>query len=88
MTLEDIMRNITVFIEPQDTSGCYIANVRGFTPDREYIKFDLELSGCYTEDILQDTISAQLEEILECKYHYEIGEFDEDDLCYDGGTFK
>ena len=88
MTLEKIMKNITVFIEPQDTSGCYTANVRGFTPDKEYVKFDIEVSGCYTETILMETISAKLEEILECKYHYEIGDVDEEDLCYDGGTFK
>lgn len=87
MTLEEVMQNITVFIEPQKTSGCYTANVRGFTPDKEYVKFDIELSGCYTEQILQDTIAAQLEEILECKYHYELGDVDEEDLHYDGGTF-
>ena len=87
MKLEDVMRNITVFIEPQETSGCYIANVRGFTPDGEYVKFDIELSGCYTEQILKDTIAAQLEEILECKYHYELGDIEDEYLHYDGGIF-
>lgn len=88
MTLKDLTEHITIFVDPLKTSGCYIGRIRGCTPDGERIKFDIEVSGCYTEQILQDTLTAQLEEILECKYHYEIGEYDEEDLCYDGGTFK
>lgn len=88
MKLEEIMQNVMVFIEPLNTSGEYDAKVRGSLPSGETIRLDIELSGCYTSKILEDTISAQLEEILECKYHYEVGEVDESDILYDGGTFK
>lgn len=88
MKLEELMENIKVFVEPLPTSGCYIAKVIGVTPQHESVHFELELSGCYTQQILEDTVSAQLEEIFSCQYHYEFDEVDEEDLHYDGGTFK
>jgi hypothetical protein len=87
MKLEEITKNITVFIDPLETSGCFIARIRGSLPSEELVKFDLELSGCYTDAILKDTVTAELEEILSCKYHYEIGDTDETELLYDGGNF-
>jgi hypothetical protein len=88
MKLEEIMKNIKVFVDPTGTSGCYSARVLGVMPDKERVNFEIGLSGCYTDTILQDTISAKLEEIFECKYHYEIGDIDESDVLYDGGNFK
>lgn len=87
MKLEELMENIKAFVDPLSTNGSYIARIRGSLPSGESVKFDLELSGCYTDTILEDTITAELEEILSCRYHYEIGDTDEDDLIYDGGTF-
>lgn len=87
MRLEDIMKNITTFVDPLEKSGSYTAKIRGSLPDGETVRFDLEVSGCYTQEILEDTITAQLEEIFSCKYHYEVGDYDEDELYHDGGTF-
>lgn len=89
MKLEDYTKNITIFVEPLDESGCYMAHIRGFTIDQEMIEFDIELSGCYTMQVLQDTLSAELEEILSCRYHYSIDTtIDEEDLLHDGGIFN
>ena len=88
MKLEELTENIKVFVDPLESSGSYIAKIRGSVPSGESIKFDLELSGCYTDQILQDTVNAELEEILSCRYHYEFGEFDETDLHSYGGNFK
>ena len=89
MKYKELTKRITIFIEPLETSGCYDAKIRGFTPDDDMIHFDIEVEGCYTQQVLMDTLSAELEEILSCKYHYEVDEnVDEEDLLYDGGTFN
>ena len=88
MKLAEVMENITVFIDPLKDNGCYNANVRGSLPSGETVRFDIELSKCYSEEILQETISSTLEEIFSCKYHYEVGEIDEKGILYDGGTYK
>jgi len=88
MKLEELTKHITVFIDPLDEKGSYEARIRGSLPDGERIHFDLEMIGCYTEEILQDTVTAELEDILSCRYDYHIGEYDEDNLHYDGGNFS
>lgn len=89
MTFEELTQSITIFIEPLETSGCYLAKIRGFTPLPEMVHFDIEVSGCYTQQVLMDTLHAELEEILSCRYHYEFDDnVDEEDLLYDGGTFN
>lgn len=88
MTLEDFMKDITVFITPQGSAGKYNANVKGITPDDEYINFDIELSHCYTSQVLKDTVTSKLEEIFSCKYHYTYSDAAEDSLLYNGGEFR
>jgi hypothetical protein len=89
MTLEDLMKNITIFITPLAEEGCFIAKIRGITPTHEYVYFDLEVEGCFTEEVLMDTLTAEMEEILSCKYHYEVDQtVDQEVLHYDGGTFR
>lgn len=89
MTYKELTKNITIFIEPLETSGCYMARIRGCTPIGERLHFDIETSGCYTQEVLEATLNAELEEILSCKYDYEIDKnIDEDDLLYDGGNFN
>lgn len=88
MTLEEVTKNIMIFVEPLNDPGCYEAKIRGLTPQGERLNFDLELSECHTNEVLEATLTAELEEILSCKYHYEFDEVDPDDLLHDGGTFK
>lgn len=78
---------LTIIILAQPTKGCYTAHIKGFLPDDEMVDFELELEGCYTEQILKDTISSSVEELLDIRYNYVEGLVD-DTLLYDGGNFN
>lgn len=89
MTYKELTKNIMIFVDPLEQSGCYLAKIRGCTPNGERLHFDIETEGCYTAQVLQDTLSAELEEILSCRYHYEFDpENNEEDLLHDGGNFN
>lgn len=88
MKLEEVMENMKVFVDPLENSGCYTAQVVGTTPTGEAVRLEIELSKCYTHEIMHETLCAKLEEIFSCQYHYEIGDIDPEDILYDGGTFK
>lgn len=87
MILEDIMDNINVLALPLEKSGAYDVKVSGKTPDGESVSLEIELTECYSEEVLADTLRSKLEEIFSCKYQYVFGSYDPEDTIYDGGNF-
>ncbi len=85
--MKDLKERITVIIKTTHTEGTFQAHVTGFLPGDEMVDFELELEGCYTEQILKDTLNSSIEEILDIRYNYVEGLVD-DTLLYDGGNFN
>ena len=87
MKLEEFLRHSTVIVYPQ-TPGAFIAEIRGESPYMEQMNFDIELTECYTPEILKDTLQSKLEEILNLKYSYAYDDSNDEDLMHYGGNFK
>lgn len=87
MKYSELKERITVIIESLPTPGSFHAVVTGFLPNDELINFELSIEGCQTQEILNATINASLEDLLNARYDYIEGPIDET-LLYDGGTFN
>ena len=87
MKLEELIKHVDVVVHPSKGKGNYWTSVKGNLISGEYIDLHIELEDCFTPEIIEDTLRSKLEEILSCKYHYEIGDVDEESLHYDGGNF-
>ncbi len=86
--IEEYLKDVDVLVKPLSKKGSYIAEIKGHSPTGEPLDFTIELLGCTSDNLLKDTLTSKLEEILACKYGYEYDDFDEEDLQYDGGTFR
>ncbi len=86
--IEEFLKNTNVLVKPLANAGSYIAEVRGLSPSNEILDFDIELLACHSPQVLEDTLTSKMEEILSCKYGYEYDDYDEEDLIHDGGIFK
>lgn len=87
MTLEDVLENVEVTAFDLG-SGEYFVTVSGIQLNGDPVDLQIKLTGCITQQLLNDTLRSKLEEIFECKYNYIIDNIDEDEILYDGGTFK
>lgn len=86
MTFEDFTKNLSVKAIKIST-GTYIIQIIGISPDEEFVNFELWVEECFTPQVLQDTIQSSLEEIFDARYHYSYEET-ENTLLFDGGIFK
>lgn len=89
MTLQAYMKSMSVVITPLiDEEDCYLAEVRGISPDGEMVILDLEIAGCTTKSMVLETLQAELEDLFDLRYNYSSEENIDDALLYDGGEFK
>lgn len=88
MKLNDLMKNTRIILACNGRDGCYIATLICKMPSGNEKHFTLELTKCYTMQIVKDTIVSTLEELLGCRYDYSEDTIDLEDILYNGGTFK